>query len=459
MNIAVVLRLMPSLGDELEIDDTGVDIDREIVEMVINEFDDQALEEAVLIKEATGATVTALALAGRRCRAGAPRRLRPRRRPGRARRRRRDRAVRHAHGVAARSRRRCVELGSDLVLTGVQTPYDVFGQTAPYLAAELGWPQANVVVGTTVTDGTARVVQEYAGGRLAVLALTLPAVVGVQSASARRATCRWRACARPCPRPRPRRSVSPSSPRPRLPRSPRWRGRSEPAGATMLEGDAEEVAAKTRGAAARARSSGGLMGDVLVYIEQSSIRRRPRPLACSAGRGRSRRRAAVRSSRSSQVPDGRHGRPAGRRRRRAGRPSIRRCRPYLPEAHQAVLVAAIAARTPDVVVLENTTSGYDLAAASAVGAGLPFVGYCRGGLDRRRAGHGRRAASTPDSSLATHRDALPAVFSVTVDRAARRGRAPAGRGELDDAAGTGRARSAENHVRRGDHARRTRAST
>lgn len=63
MNIAVVLRLMPSLGDELEVDDNGLDIDREIVEMVINEFDEQALEEAVLIKEATGATVTALALA------------------------------------------------------------------------------------------------------------------------------------------------------------------------------------------------------------------------------------------------------------------------------------------------------------------------------------------------------------------------------------------------------------
>ena len=34
-----------------------------------------------------------------------------------------------------------------------------------------------------MADGTARVVQEYAGGRLAVLGLQLPAVVGVQSAS------------------------------------------------------------------------------------------------------------------------------------------------------------------------------------------------------------------------------------------------------------------------------------
>jgi electron transfer flavoprotein beta subunit len=75
------------------------------------------------------------------------------------------------------------QLAPDLVMCGVQTPYDVLGQTAPYIAATLGWPQANVVVGVTLADGTARVVQEYAGGRLAVLGLQLPAVVGVQSAS------------------------------------------------------------------------------------------------------------------------------------------------------------------------------------------------------------------------------------------------------------------------------------
>ena len=43
--------------------------------------------------------------------------------------------------------------------------------------------RASVVVGVSVADGTAQVQQEYAGGRLAVLGLQLPAVVGVQSAS------------------------------------------------------------------------------------------------------------------------------------------------------------------------------------------------------------------------------------------------------------------------------------
>ena len=182
MDIAVAVRLMPKVGEELELDESGADIDRELVEMAINEFDDQALEEAVLIKEATGATVTAVGLRAEG--------IEPALRLAYA--RGADRLVvvdagemdpydsRTAALAFADAFR---ELGPDLVLTGVQTPYDVFGQIAPYLATMLGWPQANVAVGVTLADGTARVVQEYAGGRLAVLALQTPAVVGVQSAS------------------------------------------------------------------------------------------------------------------------------------------------------------------------------------------------------------------------------------------------------------------------------------
>jgi electron transfer flavoprotein beta subunit len=182
MNVAVAIRLMPKVGDELEVDESGTDIDRELVEMVINEFDDQALEEAVLIKEATGATVTAVGLRAD----GIEQALRLAYARGA------DRLVvveageidaydspRAALAFAEAFRR----LAPDLVLTGVQTASDLFGQAAPQLASALGWPQANVVVGVTLADGTARVVQEYAGGRLAVLGLQLPAVVGVQSAS------------------------------------------------------------------------------------------------------------------------------------------------------------------------------------------------------------------------------------------------------------------------------------
>jgi len=52
--------------------------------------------------------------------------------------------------------------------------------------------------------------------------------------------------------------------------------------------------------------------------------------------------------------------------------------PYVPEAHLAVIDAAIKERNPDLVVFENTTAGYDLAAAAAARSGRPFVGYCLG---------------------------------------------------------------------------------
>jgi electron transfer flavoprotein beta subunit len=182
MDIAVAVRLMPKVGDELEVDESGSDIDRELVDMVLNEFDEHALEEAVLIKEATGATVTAVGLRSE----GIEQALQQAYARGA------DRVVIVDAGevdlydspTAARAFAQAFgELQPDLVLTGVQTPYEVFGQTAPLLAAALGWPQASVVVRVSVADGTARVVQEYAGGRLAVLGLQLPAVVGVQSAS------------------------------------------------------------------------------------------------------------------------------------------------------------------------------------------------------------------------------------------------------------------------------------
>ena len=243
MNIAVAIRLMPKMGDELEVDESGTDIDRELVEMAINEFDDQALEEAVLLKEATGATVTAVGLRSDGI----------------------DEALRLAYARGA-DRLVVVEAGEidtydsrtgalafaeafrqlepDLVLTGVQTPTDVFGQTAPYLAASLGWPQANVVVGVTLADGTARVVQEYAGGRLAVLGLDLPAIVGVQSASS---PPRYVAMARlrQAMTEASTETLNVSVDAPAVPSSVVSLARPAPqTQATMLDGDAEEIAAK-----------------------------------------------------------------------------------------------------------------------------------------------------------------------------------------------------------------------
>ena len=85
--------------------------------------------------------------------------------------------------------------------------------------------------------------------------------------------------------------------------------------------------------------------------------------------------------------------------------------PYLPEAHQAVLTAAIAERSPDLVLVENTTHGYDLAAAAAAKAGLPFVGYCVG--VSLAGGEVEAVSGVYGGQLhATSRTPLPAVLAV-----------------------------------------------
>jgi electron transfer flavoprotein beta subunit len=253
MNIAVALRLMPNPGDELELD--GADIDREYVEMVMNEFDEQALEEAVLIKEATGATVTAVGLRSE----GVEQTLRVAYARGA------DRVVIVDAGEHDPYDSRTASLAfaqafgklePDLVMTGVQTPTDLFGQGAPYLAAALDWPQANVVGSVKIVDGAAHVTQEYAGGRLAVLSLELPAVIGVQSASS---PPRYVSMARL------RQAMTEASPETLLvdvapsPRALKIEALARPeqtAGAKMLDGDPEQLATQI---AALLREQGALV--------------------------------------------------------------------------------------------------------------------------------------------------------------------------------------------------------
>ena len=64
MHVLVVLRLVPDTGEEFELSADGKNIDREWIGFKLNEFDDHALEQAVLLKEAYGSKVTAIALDG-----------------------------------------------------------------------------------------------------------------------------------------------------------------------------------------------------------------------------------------------------------------------------------------------------------------------------------------------------------------------------------------------------------
>ncbi|MCG6958110.1 MAG: electron transfer flavoprotein subunit beta/FixA family protein [Gemmatimonadetes bacterium] len=182
MNIAVILKQVPDLAEELEIADSGAELDPDEISWVLNEFDDHALEEALQLKEATGGTVTAVALGGEdvadalytALAKGADTALKVG-----------DFETPPATHAAARTLAGVLGgRGFDLILTGVQAIDDVDGWTAPVVAGYLGVPHVSVVTHIAPADGGVTVNQEYAGGVVAELDVHTPAVLGVQAARA-----------------------------------------------------------------------------------------------------------------------------------------------------------------------------------------------------------------------------------------------------------------------------------
>ena len=62
MNIIVPVKLVPDLVEELSIDSSGVALDTAWLRMIVNEFDDHAIEQAIILKEQTGANVTIISV-------------------------------------------------------------------------------------------------------------------------------------------------------------------------------------------------------------------------------------------------------------------------------------------------------------------------------------------------------------------------------------------------------------
>ncbi|CAB1128682.1 Electron transfer flavoprotein, beta subunit [Candidatus Hydrogenisulfobacillus filiaventi] len=181
MRIAVLLKDVPDLVEDLELTEEGA-LAADELEYVPSEWDDQALEEALLVKEEGGGvevTVVAVdtgdvdgmlytALAK-----GA------------------DHAVKltGSFGRDLPNRVRAAVLaaylegrGFDLILTGVQAVDDLDGQVAGLVASLLGIPHASAVREVTVEGGRVRFLQEYAGGRMAEMAAAAPVLLGIQAA-------------------------------------------------------------------------------------------------------------------------------------------------------------------------------------------------------------------------------------------------------------------------------------
>lgn len=182
MNIVVPIKQVPDLVEELEINAAGNDLEREYLTYVINEFDEQALEEAVLLKEAHGGTVTVIVadvgeadqVLFTAAAKGADALVKV---TGDF-----DERPPDSHALAAIVAGVLEGRTYDLILTGVQAADDLDGQLAPLLGARLGVPHVSVVAGVEPAGAAVRATQEYGGGVTATLELPLPCVLGIQAA-------------------------------------------------------------------------------------------------------------------------------------------------------------------------------------------------------------------------------------------------------------------------------------
>jgi electron transfer flavoprotein beta subunit len=184
MKILVLMKMVPDVVEELEVAGDGRSLDREYLRFIVNERDDYALEQALLLKDRLQATVTVVApeapevddVLYTALARGA------------------DRAIR-VSGVATAAGTRAVAtalastlpgipgvLPADLVLSGSQAIGDLDGFMGPLLAGELDLPYLGLVHRVTVDPvaGTAVVAKEYAGGVMGSFQVALPAVLGVQ---------------------------------------------------------------------------------------------------------------------------------------------------------------------------------------------------------------------------------------------------------------------------------------
>jgi electron transfer flavoprotein beta subunit len=178
--------MVPDVIEELEVASDGKSLDVETLRLIINESDNHALEQSLLLKERHGGKVTAVALEAQEIddvlytalAKGV------------------DRAVKITGVEPGLTTRRVASilsralptitgaLPSDLILTGCQAIDDLDGQVAPLITHSMKLPYLGLVtkVDVNAATGKASVVREYAGGVRGEFEIPMPAVLGIQAA-------------------------------------------------------------------------------------------------------------------------------------------------------------------------------------------------------------------------------------------------------------------------------------
>jgi electron transfer flavoprotein beta subunit len=181
MNVIVCIKRVPETADaDVIIDKSGKDIEKSGLVFDLNEWDSYAIEEAILLKEKMGGTVTVISMGGedsneslRKCLAmGADDAVRLT-----------DPAFGGSDGFATAKvlAEGIRKIPYDLVFAGVQAEDDGYGQVGVALAEILGIPHVSLVNSLEVQDKKVQVHRELEGGLEEVVEVDLPAVLTIQT--------------------------------------------------------------------------------------------------------------------------------------------------------------------------------------------------------------------------------------------------------------------------------------
>ncbi len=181
MELVVCVKQVPATAEvDLIVDDSGTGIRSGGLVQEMNEWDEYAIEEALLIKERLGGTVTAITLGPegvdavlRRCLAkGADHAIWLK-----------DEAFEggDAYATAKVLHAAIKGLEYDLVFTGAQAGDDNYSAVGGILAELLGVAQAQMVKKVEVGEGSLLVNRELEGGLEETMELPMPALLAIQT--------------------------------------------------------------------------------------------------------------------------------------------------------------------------------------------------------------------------------------------------------------------------------------
>lgn len=181
MKILVCVSRVPDTAEnEIELNSSGTDIERDDLVYSVNEWDNYAVEEAIQIRDKVGGSVTVVTVGDEDCEEVLRREMAMGADSGVL---LSDDAFEGADGLGiATVLSKHVQSGAyDLILTGAQSEGGA-GEVGGMLAALLDFPFASLVNQLEVVDdSTIRVGREIEGGNIEMNEISLPCVLSVQT--------------------------------------------------------------------------------------------------------------------------------------------------------------------------------------------------------------------------------------------------------------------------------------